>query len=1108
MAGFKSFAERLELPLMNGVTAVVGPNGTGKSNLVDAVRWALGEQRPRALRAERMEDLLFAGADRKRPAGMAECAVTLDNRDDRLGVGSAEVEVRRRLYRSGDSDYLVNRRPARLRDVERVMRAAGLASGGYAIVSQGRVDEVLRARAGERLRMLEEAAGIGALEVERERAVAALGEGAAERARLEAEIEAARRRAEELAAQAERAVEDRRLGKALRTLELALGHRRRSRLQRRALALSGEAERAAAAAAAADTVAKALVPYGDELSGLVRDATRVRAHAAETGSRTGARAQAVRTRLEAARARAVDYERSRREIEQALAATRERQDRAERTAGAWAARLPALEAAAQTATAAAASLPARTAGEPERAAARAAEARLKESEAALARAEREVEAVEARSQSLDAARGAQEAALESARDALAEAERAWEAAREGLAGAREAAQGARERWLEAQAAARAGGGGGLGRGTQLVLEGSRRGELAGVVGALGGLVQPAQGLEVAIDTALGGAAADLVVERGAQAEEAVAYLRAHGGRATFLPLDTLRARSPEAPPVLDGVIGVASDLVTYPAAIRVAVLHRLGGVWVVERLDQALALGRRTGMSHRIVTRDGDVVATGGAITGGTARAPRLGRAVAAGADVGALRAEADAAGASARAAEIELGRLDQSVRAARHALVARERAAAEAAANAVTARAGATSARERRDALVSAHTAALAAWDAARPAAEAEAAETVAEGTVSAVLEAAARAAREVGEARGGQTAALAEARRAQSEVEALERRAAALGSVPAVRTQADEAALAAMRRLQDEASTAAARAERLVTAAGRLRTRAEITATAAQGEARASGERAAGLSRERDQARASLAEEDDRLCADFGPDAVDEATRAAAEVTGPDDELAARAEATRRSRGALGPVWQGAEAAHAAALRQLEAVTGELEALEEGRRALIALAGDVRRRMDRAVADTLERVRQRFATTVTALLGGSGELAPVETEGGGPGGLEIAIALPGKRRTALTGLSGGERSLGAMAFLFSLLAVRPSALVLLDEVEAALDPANAGRFARYLRSASVEQQFLVITHQRPTMEAAHALWGFTAQEAGVSHLVTVRLDGRPAAEAMEVAR
>lgn len=1099
VSGFKSFAERLELPLMAGVTAVVGPNGTGKSNLVDAVRWALGEQRPRVLRAERMEELLFAGSERRRPAGMAECAITLANPQDRLGLGTAEVEVRRRLFRSGESAYLVNRRPVRLRDVDVVMRSAGLRSDGYGIVSQGRVDEVLRATASSRMRMVEEAAGIGALEAERARALAALGEGATERARLGARREELARRVAELAVQAARAVRDGQLGVQIRRLEMAMIERDRRRLLRRAETLVAEV--------AAMRSEKVALDHANARARAVTEALGASALALETidgrlAARRDAafgRVEAAKARWEAAKARGADGERASRESEAALARARHRAGEARAEAEQWAARLPELER-----QAAAAAAGARAAGGMGGAVSQAdalanrleaAETALEDARRAARAAKEAWHALEREASDVTERSQAQGRAVTDAESALAKAESKARAAMV-------RAQAVRERWLEAQAAARASAGrSGRGGGGELVVSAGRAGTLAGIHGMLGDLLVPFDGMEVAIDAALGGAIADVVVSGAEHAEAAVAFLRTHGARATFLPLDRLVVREGRRAPDWTGVVGVAADLVRFDVAVRVAVLHRLGGVWVVDSLKAALAVAQRTGQTQRLVTLEGDVIASGGAITGGAARPSRLGRNTPGqGADLTTMRGEAEEAQRAVTEAEKGRRLLQESLSRLRQEGLSWERRAAQ-----VEVRLQAAAARA--DEATRVHAKAESDAAAARQACTAVPDQGPGGGALppapvrrDALLAAASTAAQALGEARGALRAAEAEAERASAEVQVLVGRVAAWKPPPEADNAGLEAAYEAQRRRLNgvtAAATAAARARRL---AASLAAASRVWAERLSGTRLAAAEREEARQREASAATRAAEEAGERLVAAYGGGALAEAGHHIDSLRGEDAAWGDRAAALRRERGELGPVWSEAVAAHAVACERLQTLEGELEELEIGRRSLVGLAEQARRRMDRAVEETLERVRQGFSRAVAALLAGVGDLSVVGDDAEGDAqGVQLHIALPGKRRTALGALSGGERALGALAFLFGLLAVRPSALVLLDEVEAALDPANAARFARYLRAASDSQQFLVITHQRPTMEAAHALWGFTAQEAGVSHLVTVQLDGRP---------
>lgn len=160
LVGFKSFADRTIIRLEPGVTAVVGPNGCGKSNILDAVRWALGEQRAKALRGGHMQDVIFNGTDERAPTGMAEVSLTFDNTDSRLPVDFAEVQVTRRIYRSGESEYLLNNAPCRLRDVQELFMDTGIGTNAYSLIGQGKIDMVLSSKPEDRRFLFEEAAGI------------------------------------------------------------------------------------------------------------------------------------------------------------------------------------------------------------------------------------------------------------------------------------------------------------------------------------------------------------------------------------------------------------------------------------------------------------------------------------------------------------------------------------------------------------------------------------------------------------------------------------------------------------------------------------------------------------------------------------------------------------------------------------------------------------------------------------------------------------------------------------------------------------------------------------------------------------------------------------
>ncbi|NLJ78960.1 MAG: AAA family ATPase, partial [Tissierellia bacterium] len=160
MQGFKSFADRIEIEFEKGITSIVGPNGSGKSNISDAIRWVLGEQSIKTLRGTRMEDIIFSGTDLRRPLGFTEVSIIIDNNDGKIPIEYKEVAITRRMFRSGESEYFINKSPCRLKDIRGLLMDTGIGIDGYSIIGQGKIDEVLSTRAEDRRGIFEEAAGI------------------------------------------------------------------------------------------------------------------------------------------------------------------------------------------------------------------------------------------------------------------------------------------------------------------------------------------------------------------------------------------------------------------------------------------------------------------------------------------------------------------------------------------------------------------------------------------------------------------------------------------------------------------------------------------------------------------------------------------------------------------------------------------------------------------------------------------------------------------------------------------------------------------------------------------------------------------------------------
>src|SRR5438270_7142320 len=220
--GFKTFARRIDLPFGRGITAIVGPNGSGKSNLVDAIRWALGERNARGLRGNRMEDVIYAGGPGKSAVGMAEVSLTIDNAEQRINVEFSEIEVARRLFRSGESEYLINGTRARLKDIDALLASTGLRQDGYAVTAQNDIDFVIQAAPALRRELIEEAAGVRRLRDQRQEALNRLAEADRDMPRARDILNELSPRAEELRAQAAAAGEYQKLAEALKALQGSL----------------------------------------------------------------------------------------------------------------------------------------------------------------------------------------------------------------------------------------------------------------------------------------------------------------------------------------------------------------------------------------------------------------------------------------------------------------------------------------------------------------------------------------------------------------------------------------------------------------------------------------------------------------------------------------------------------------------------------------------------------------------------------------------------------------------------------------------------------------------------------------------------------------------
>jgi chromosome segregation protein len=1140
LRGFKSFPEPVEIRLEPGVGVIVGPNGSGKSNVSDAIRWAAGSLSPTELRAEKPDDVLFAGGGSLGPADFCEVELLFDNGDGALPVDYAELSVSRRLHRGGEGQYLVNRAAVRRLDLVELLADLGLGQGMHSIISQGKVEAILASKPAERRALIEEAAGLGRFKARRHRAELKLARVAVEveRARdVEAEV---RKRLRPLALQATAAERAQKLG-----LELA---RLRARIAQ--LDLAGCEERLAELGLRRGASTAARREVEERLEALLAERGRAEEELADAA---GAREQALQAlyRLRSAAERIGLRRESATEL---LAETRARHEAAAAEAGDPAADLVQLERAWEAAAAAAQAAAVEREATAERA--RQALARVLPAESA-ARSGRETRLDELLAErreierELTGAAGEREAALAVSyelrshvarlavqrdgaerlaarlRAELAEAEAdearggpsPGELEQEALAARAAAREALHERdTLEERARTAA---------ERLAALERSLAEREGIPPAARALAEQGErlvlgeleieaGRERAVAAALGPRAAALLAD---DAQAALALLE----RAASLGLGSLvvvAGRDPrelvaELPVVeRDELLASATPAVT---ADGFGYDPRTGELWYAGETAEAVLLEldvrrRALGEEARSLAEQARFAERKAAEAEEQAVAAE--RAFAAVAPQLAIR-RADvptlsALAAAARRLEQALGGLDARVERIEAPLRARGEAGAE--------RTGELGERLRtiaeREAALRRELAEIADRIAAterdllrlggRPAAanggggDVAALQAEAHALVAAADAAAARALEAADRARAAETA------RVDAAVRAGRRRARPheLARVVAAAERLDEsllrAAAAAARfelPLREGVDAGAARsgelgAELRRLGAAEVELRQELAAAA---EAVSVLEvEAARVEAEADEARRRLehagadepAEGDDR------------------------EQLASTLERLERRREALGQVNPLAHEEYEAEKVRLEELAAQRDDLEASLAELEKLRSELTETVERRFGETFDAVQRHFAdVTATVFPGGGGRmrLTGVEEDEDEPG-VEVELRPAGKRVQRLSLLSGGEKALGAIAFLFALFLARPCPFYLLDEVEAALDDTNIGRFVELLRRYSDRAQFVVITHQKRTMEAADVLYGVTMGGDGVSQVVSRRLP-REEAEAASAA-
>ena len=1168
--GFKSFPDKVKITFDAGVTGVVGPNGSGKSNLSDAVRWVLGETSSRQLRAAgKMEDVIFGGTRRRSAMGFASVRLTLDNTGHTLDVDADEVTIGRKYYRSGDSEYTINGQVCRLRDVYELLLDTGIGRDGYSVIGQGRIAEIVAAKSSERREIFEEACGIAKYryrKTEAERRLAAAGENLERLRDILGELESRVGPLEKESAKAQKFLE---LSEQRKTLEVTLWtdsvHRARDTVRQQVRdyetaqadyeRFDGEAKAAEQEAEEIRMQAQQLTIAVERLNGDIRSITEqisgsdsriavlendilrneesiasLRSEI-KAGEQDGAEADAA---LQRHRAVAAKMEAEGEKLAAEIDALNAELTKLADASNASGARKDTLRAEITDLTAK------RTEAQVAQAAAEAAEETARQRLPALEQAVQEGtdqwetarqdltdtiryrEMLTENEKQLANVRSGLELKLKNRKAALDEADTAEQRLGRELDAARQRLSVLRE--LEKNMD-------GYQNSVKAVMRAAGARRLRGIIGPVSAILKVEPGCEVAVETALGAALQNIVVENEAAAKAAIALLRSdNAGRATFLPLDTVqpgvfRGR-------LSGTARLASSLVQADARYDNIVSNLLGRIIVVEDINEASRVARDNGFRSRVVTMDGQVINAGGSFTGGSVqrsaglftrkqemeelriRAAKLQK------DCLAAQEKTDQCKEQVDALQAEL-----TATASEQITAANDRVRAEAEQKRLEAAAAQLeTARNARRQEIDTLQAALAdsrakAEDAAKLQAELTAKidrrtaemSRIAEGDDSFLTRQNALA-QDLSAKRLEQVTRQKDAELAYSQIAALEQRARDAAArrtsleesvaALAARSDACRAEIADIRQTRADSQTTIAQKEAEIREATQKRLARQQAETETLARARTAADSREEMSREMArlaERKAAAESEYDQTVAKLWDEYQLSVSQAEALCVEFDSLPALRAQVAdlRGKIRALGSVNVSAIEEYKEVKARYDALATQVTDVEESRNELSRMISKLSAQMREIFTDSFRAINENFGRVFAELFGGGEASLMLEDESDVlSSGIGIRVAPPGKVIKNLEALSGGEQALVAISIYFAILAVNPAPFCILDEIEAALDDANVVRFAQYLRRVSDKTQFIVITHRRGTMEAANVLYGVTMQEDGVSKLLKLDLE------------
>jgi chromosome segregation protein len=1172
--GFKSFADEVDLTFEPGITAIVGPNGCGKSNVSDAMRWVLGEQSSRSLRCARMEDVLFNGGSDQKPAKVAEVVLTLSNEDGLLQLDSPTVSICRQLYRTGESRYFLNGAPSLLRDIHELFMDTGVGKSSYSLMEQSNIDLILNTRPEDRRYLFDEVAGINKYKYRKKAALKKLEETEQNLVRINDVIAELENETEALRQQAERALQFRERQAALRALEIELARRQwdavRARLATAEVEFRTVHEAFQTATANAEQLDASLEAGSQRREALDREITSAQSqvHKLETEiertesaialykerqlslseqrQNTATQIENLNGQLERIARQIADRSREREQLQIALGMdegklkgrirvldelSRQIREAEEQIRGAKAKVIDLMNQSARsqnelTTLENRAEYSKSRQGRLESDIRRLKRA-LDETVLQVGEARRRVADVQARLASLSASLSDRDGRIASGSTELRKLEAEMRGQQDTLAMAMSRVKSLEELQKSYE---------GFYLGVRAVLRVREKepDRLPGICGVVAELVHTEHDYETAIEVALGAGVQNIVAETAEDAKTAIEFLKQNrAGRVTFLPLDILRPRRTLDSQLLKypGVVGYAPELVKTEPKYHSVVEYLLGNVLIVETLDAAIHISRRERSNMRLVTLDGEIVNPGGAMTGGSQKEQSQGF----------LQRPREIEDLKERIAQLSdaLGKKD-----ARRQKLAEETATLQ---------------KERAEIQLQTQAAEIERAEATKDLSQIVEKEerlkdelSVTENELELLTTETGEVARERDEARARveeiekqcqslnrlaerlhEQVASEVSKRAEVESSVTEMKVQLAGTRERIESIGQAIATLEENRVDVQNSIrdyeqSVANSETLIRELEERISEAQRSFLLLEQKKFEHAEEVVRLEAEREQLVAELAEQEkevrrlrrelERLTKkrhdlDVSVTQMQMEERSIAEriqekyrtavqevaangdVGGDDYAVAERVRELQSQIETMGAVNLMAIEEYEEHKSRLEFLSVQKNDLVEARDSILKAIQKINETSRQRFLETFEQVQRNFQEVFLQLFGGGEtELRLLEAEDVLEAGVDIIARPPGKRPQTITMLSGGERSLVAIALLFALFKIRPSPFCVLDEVDAALDEANVLRFANLIRDFASSTQFILITHNKRTMEKADLLYGVTMERAGVSKLVSVK--------------